>query len=139
MKKKILFLCTHNSARSQIAEGLTNHYFSDMWEAKSAGVEETYVKPWAIEAMNRDGVDISGHRSKSVDVFRGEQFDVVVTVCDDARESCPFFPGEKTVHHSFEDPSDVTGDDETRTQAFCNTRDEIKAWLDEFLPAEVTS
>lgn len=136
MKKKILFLCTHNSARSQLAEGLTNHYFGEMWEARSAGTEATKVKPWAIEAMKRDGIDISHHTSKTVNAFQNEIFDVVVTVCDSAKETCPFFPGKKVVHRSFADPSDVDGDDEVKTQAFCKTRDEIKAWLEQFLPEE---
>ncbi len=136
MKKTILFLCTHNSARSQLAEGLTNHYYGDLWHAESAGTEKTRVKPWAIEAMKRDGIDISNHTSKTVEEFRGKEFDVVVTVCDSARETCPFFPGKKVVHRSFEDPSNTEGDDEVKTEAFCKTRDEIKEWLDEFLPSQ---
>lgn len=134
MKKTILFICTHNSARSQLAEGLVNHYFSETWEAQSAGTEKTFVKPFAIKAMAEAGIDISHHTSKTVDVFKEQQFDVVVTVCDSARETCPFFPGNKVVHQSFVDPSNAQGSDAEKLAAFCRTRDEIKAWLDERLP-----
>ncbi|GAK56650.1 arsenate reductase [Candidatus Vecturithrix granuli] len=134
MKHTILFICTHNSARSQMAEGLVNHYFGDRWEAKSAGTEKTVVKPFAIQAMAEAGIDISHHTSKTIEAFKGQQFDVVVTVCDSAKESCPFFPGKKVVHQSFVDPSNVVGTDEEKLAAFCRTRDEIKAWLDKQLP-----
>jgi arsenate reductase len=134
MKKTILFICTHNSARSQLGEGLVNYYFGDQWEASSAGTEKTFVKPLAIEAMAEAGIDISHHSSKTIDAFKGQQFDVVVTVCDSARESCPFFPGKKVIHHSFVDPSNAEGTNEEKLEAFCRTRDEIKAWLDEQLP-----
>ena len=134
MKQTILVICTHNSARSQLAEGLVNHYFGDTWEASSAGTEKTIVKPFAIKAMAEAGIDISHHTSKTIEAFQGKEFDVVVTVCDRARETCPFFPGKKVVHHSFVDPSNVEGTDEEKLAAFCNTRDEIKNWLDENLP-----
>ncbi len=134
MKHTILFICTHNSARSQLAEGLVNHDFSDTWEAKSAGTEKTFVKPFAINAMADAGIDISHHTSKTLDTFTGQQFDVVVTVCDSAKEACPFFPGKKVIHHSFIDPSNAEGSDDDKRAAFCTTRDEIKAWLDEQLP-----
>ena len=134
MKHTILFICTHNSARSQLAEGLVNHSFSETWEAKSAGTEQTIVKPFAIKAMAEAGIDSSHHTSKTVDAFKGQQFDVVVTVCDSARETCPFFPGKKVIHHSFVDPSNAEGSDADKLAAFCTTRDEIKAWLDEQLP-----
>ena len=133
MKNTILFICTHNSARSQLAEGLVNHYFDNEWEAKSAGTVATSVKPFAIKAMVEAGIDISHHTSKTIDVFQGQEFDVVVTVCDSARETCPFFPGKQVIHHSFVDPSNVEGSDEEKLVAFCRTRDEIKAWLDENL------
>ena len=129
MRKKILFICTHNSARSQLAEGLVNHFFRDTWEAESAGTVATVVKPFAIKAMAEIGVDISHHTSKTIDVFQGQVFDVVVTVCDNAKETCPFFPGRKVIHHSFRDPSNVEGTDEEKLKAFCQTRDEIKEWL----------
>ncbi len=134
MKYTVLFICTHNSARSQLGEGLVNYYFGDQWEAKSAGTEATFVKPFAIKAMAKAGIDISRHTSKTIDAFEGQQFDVVVTVCDSARETCPFFPGKKVVHHSFVDPSNAEGTDAEKLAAFCTTRAEIKAWLDENLP-----
>ncbi len=129
MKNTILFICTHNSARSQLAEGLVNYYFKDTWEAKSAGTVATFVKPLAIKAMAELGIDISHHRSETIDTFRAQVFDVVVTVCDSAKETCPFFPGKKIIHQSFKDPSDAEGTEEEKLAAFCRTRDEIKAWL----------
>jgi arsenate reductase len=129
MKKNILFICTHNSARSQLAEGLVNHYFKDTWEANSAGTTATSVNPFAVQAMAEIGIDISQHASKTIDVFKNEEFDVVVTVCDSARETCPFFPGKQVVHKSFADPSSVEGSDEEKLAAFCRTRDELKGWL----------
>ena len=132
---KILFLCTHNSARSQMAQGLCNHLFGDGWEAFSAGTEKTFVRPSAREAMRRIGIDISHHESKTLDVYKDTMFDVVVTLCDAAREACPFHRGKKVLHHSFSDPSSSRGDEEAIVQVFCNTRDEIKGWLEEFLPS----
>ena len=134
MRKTILFICTHNSARSQLGAGLVNHYFGDIWEASSAGTEKNFAKPLAIKAMAEAGIDISHYTSKTIDVFKGQEFDVVVTVCDSARETCPFFPGKKVIHHSFVDPSNAEGTNEEKLAAFCRTRDEIKAWLDENLP-----
>jgi len=134
MKKKILFICTHNSARSQIAEGLTNHFFGDKWEGFSAGTEKTFVKPMAIKALKKIGIDISHHQSKLSTEFQGETFDMVVTVCDNAKETCPFFPGAKTrIHRSFIDPSDTKGSNEDVLEAFCRTREEIHKWLKDFL------
>ncbi|MEN8155022.1 MAG: arsenate reductase ArsC [Acidobacteriota bacterium] len=134
MKKKILFICTHNSARSQIAEGLTNHFFGDRWEAFSAGTEATFVKPPAIKVLKELGIDISHHRSKLITEFRGEQFDLVVTVCDSAKENCPYFPGaKKYIHYSFKDPSDTKGSEEDVLRSFRDSREKIKKWLDEFL------
>lgn len=134
MKNTILFICTHNSARSQLAEGLVNHYFGETWDAKSAGTEATFVKPFAIKAMAAAGIDISHQTSKTVAAFQGQTFDVVVTVCDSAKETCPFFPGKKVIHQSFIDPSNASGSDEDKLAAFCRTRDEIKSWLDATLP-----
>lgn len=134
MKHTILFICTYNSARSQLAEGLVNHYFGEQWEAKSAGTEKTVVKPLAIKAMAEAGIDISHHASKTIKTFKGRQFDVVVTVCDSAKETCPFFPGKKVIHQSFADPSNIEGTNEEKLAVFCRTRDEIKAWLDTTLP-----
>lgn len=129
-KKKVLFVCTHNSARSQLAEGLMNHFHGDHYEAYSAGTEATRVKPHALRAMKEAGIDISHHRSKTTEAFRGIAFDYVVTVCDGAKENCPFFPGAKAyIHMAFKDPSNREGGDEEKLKAFCDTRDEIKQWL----------
>lgn len=134
-RRTILFVCTHNSARSQLAEGLVNHYYSNNWQAFSAGTEQTRVKPLAIEAMAEDDIDITHHTSKTFEQFLDRDLDYVVTVCDSANESCPYFPGAaKRVHAGFEDPSDVTGSHEEQLQAFIETRNKIKKWLDETLP-----
>ena len=110
-KQKVLFICTHNSARSQMAEGLLNALYGDRYEAYSAGTQPTEVNPYAIKVMAEMGIDISKHRSKSVEEFRGKKFDYVVTVCDHAKETCPFFPGgEKYLHQGFKDPSDLRGE-----------------------------
>ena len=130
MKQKVLFICTHNSARSQMAEGLMNHLMGDRYEASSAGTKQTRVNPFAIEAMKQLGIDISHHRSKSVEVFRGAVFDLVVTVCDSARESCPFFPGKRVIHMSFEDPSKAGGSREEILKKFIEVRDEIRQWME---------
>lgn len=133
MKKKVLFICTHNSARSQMAEGLLRTLYGDRYEAYSAGTEETAVNPYAIEAMRVAGIDISGHRSKTVQESRGEIFDLVVTVCDSESESCPFFPGKKVIHKSFEDPSRAEGSDEQVLAVFERIRDEMRAWIEDTL------
>ena len=133
VKQTVLFICTHNSARSQMAEGLLNHFHGDRFRAYSAGTEATRVHPGAIRALADMGIDISGHTSKRIDTFKGETFDIVVTVCDNARESCPFFPGKRVVHKSFRDPSRGGGGEESVLQAFREVRDEIRAWIeDEF-------
>ncbi len=129
-KRNVLFVCTHNSARSQLAEGLMNHFHGDRYEAFSAGTEAILVKPLAIAAMKDIGVDISHHRSKTIDEFKGVTFDTVVTVCDHAKETCPFFPGASTyIHMAFTDPSNRNGSDDEKLDAFCQTRDEIQQWL----------
>lgn len=130
MKKSILFICTHNSARSQMAEGLINHYYSEYFQARSAGTVPTKVNPYAIAVMKELGIDISHHRSKPIEEFRGQVFDIVVTVCDDARERCPFFPGGMLLHKSFEDPSRTTGTDYELLDVFRRIRDEIKEWIE---------
>lgn len=132
-KLKVLFICTHNSARSQMAEGLANYYLGDKLEAYSAGTEATFVKPLAIKAMSELGIDISHHKSKTVYEFENETFDYVITVCDHAKETCPFFPGGKNyIHKGFKDPSDVQGSEEEKLEAFRRSRDEIKNWLFDF-------
>ncbi|MHA2251980.1 MAG: arsenate reductase ArsC [Candidatus Kariarchaeaceae archaeon] len=131
---KILFLCTHNSVRSQIAEGLVNYYIKNI-KAFSAGTQKTQVHPLAIEVMKEVGIDISHHKSKLVDDFIFEEFDYVVTVCDSAKESCPFFPNAKAlIHVGFEDPSRIM-DEKEQIQAFRTTRERIHKWISlNFLP-----
>ena len=121
-----MFLCTHNSARSQMAEGLLRHLAGDSFEAHSAGTEATHVRPLAIRAMEEVGVDISGQESKTLERYLEEPFDYVITVCDDANEACPFFPGAKNrLHWSFEDPSRAEGSEEERLAVFRSVRDRI--------------
>jgi arsenate reductase len=133
MKARVLILCTGNSARSQMAEGLLRHLGNaggDRFEVESAGTRPGRVRPEAIAVMRELGIDISGHRSKSVDEFAGQRFDYVLTVCDNARESCPIYPGHANrLHHSFDDPAAVEGDEEERLAAFRRVRDEIRAYL----------
>lgn len=134
MKKRVLFLCTHNSARSQMAEGLLRRMASDRFDVFSAGTEETRVHPLAIEAMREVGIDISGHTSKTLEAFPGEHFDYVITVCDQANESCPIFPGDtERIHWSFEDPSAAGGTDEERLRTFRTVRNAIQQRLRIFL------
>ncbi len=130
MKKRVLFICTHNSARSQIAEGLMNELYGEKYEAFSAGTEPSKVNPFAIEVMDEIGIDISKHRSKSLEEFITQDFDYVITVCDHANEVCPFFPGGKErLHKGFNDPAAVHGNDMDRLTAFRRTRDEILEWI----------
>ena len=130
-KKKILFICVHNSARSQMAEGLVEALYADRFEASSGGTEATWVHPAAIRAMAEIGIDISGHRSKSIDEFEGQRFDYVVMVCDDKQADCPFFPGGKEyIHHAFDDPAACTGTDEEVMACFRKSRDEIREWIE---------
>jgi arsenate reductase (thioredoxin) len=125
-RSRVLFLCTHNSARSQMAEGLLRHLAGDSFEAHSAGTEATHVRPLAIRAMEEVGVDISGQESKTLERYLEEPFDYVITVCDDANEACPFFPGAKNrLHWSFEDPSRAEGSEEERLAVFRSVRDRI--------------
>ena len=124
--KRILVLCTGNSARSQMGEGLFRHESHGGWEVESAGTKPGHVRPEAIAAMKEIGIDISGHRSKSVDEFAGQSFDYVVTVCDNARDICPVFPaGTERIHWSFEDPAAVEGTEEERLAEFRRIRDQI--------------
>jgi arsenate reductase len=132
MKRKVLFVCTHNSARSQMAEGLLRHMAGDEFEVYSAGTEATEVRPLAIEAMREIGIDISHHTSKTVDSLRDRSFDVVITVCDAANEACPLFPGGvQRLHWSFEDPSAATGSKTERLEVYRRVRDQIAAQLRE--------
>ncbi len=129
MKKKVLFICTHNSARSQMAEGFLTALYGDKYEAYSAGVTPTKINPYVIKAMAEVGIDISANRSKSIEEFRGANFSYVVTVCDNARETCPFFPGEKIIHKAFEDPSQFKGSEEKILKRVRQVRDQIKEWV----------
>jgi arsenate reductase len=133
-KTRVLFLCNHNSARSQMAEGLLRHLAGDRFEVLSAGTEATLVRPEARRAMAELGVDISGQESKTLERYLGEPFDYVVTVCDAANEACPVFPGAKRrLHWSFRDPSQATGDEEERLGVFREVRDEILVRIEEEL------
>ena len=134
MKKKVLVLCTHNSCRSQMAEGLINHYLGDNFQAYSAGTEATRVNPLAIRVLEELGIDISGHRSKILDEFAGENFDYVITLCGDANERCPlFFGGVRRVHIGFDDPSRLGGTPDKVLPEFRRVRDEIREKLSAYL------
>ena len=136
-RQRVLFLCTHNSARSQMAEGLLRLLAGDRFEVASAGTEATSVRPEAIEAMAELGVDISGQSSKTLERYLEEPFDHVVTVCDDANEVCPVFPGARSrLHWSFRDPSRAEGSQEERLQVFRTVRDEIQGRIREELIEE---
>jgi arsenate reductase (thioredoxin) len=131
MPMTVLFICVHNSARSQMAEGLVNALYADRFEAVSGGTEATRVHPAAIKAMAEIGIDISGHRSKSIDEFMDRKFDLVVTVCDNDQSDCPFFPGARdTIHHGFDDPAACAGTDEEVLACFRRSRDEIRRWIE---------
>jgi arsenate reductase len=124
--KRILVLCTGNSARSQMGEGLFRHEGGAEYEVESAGTKPSHVRPEAIAVMKEIGIDISAHRSKSVEEFSGQSFDYVVTVCDNARDNCPMFPaGTARIHWSFEDPAAVEGGEGERQAAFRGIRDQI--------------
>jgi arsenate reductase len=131
-RKTVLFLCTHNSARSQMAEGLLRDRYGDRYEVYSAGTESTEVRPLAIEVMQEAGIDLSGHTSTTIDDLGDRTYDVVVTVCDNAREACPHLPArERNLHQGFEDPSAATGTDEERRRVFRRVRDALADWIDE--------
>lgn len=133
-KTKVLILCTGNSARSQMAEGLLRHDAGARFEVASAGVAPSHVRPEAIAVMRELGIDISTHYSKSVDEFTAQEFDYVITVCDDANEQCPVFPGmTKRIHWSFEDPAAAQGDEPQRLTVFRIVRDEIRERLGKFV------
>jgi arsenate reductase len=136
-KQRVLILCTGNSARSQMAEGLWRHLGGDRYEVFSAGTHPSHVRPGAIAVMAELGIDLSGRRSKSVDEFAGQPFDLVVTVCDHARELCPVYPEiTRRLHWSFPDPAAVEGSEDRRLAAFRNIRDQIAGQLRAFLASE---
>jgi len=130
-KKTVLFLCTHNAARSQMAEGLLRRLYGDRYDVYSAGVQPTQVDSDAIAVMKEIGIDISRHRSKSIDEFQDAAFDYIVTVCDHAKQTCPFFPGKILIHRSFNGP--------TSHQEFQKIRDEMKQWITDIFAEEETN
>ena len=133
MKKRVLFLCTANSCRSQIAEGIVNHFMSDWLEAFSAGTKASFVNLTAIEVMKEIGIDISKYRSKNLSEFDGQTFDYVITLCGDANETSPLYiGGTKKTHIGFDDPAKATGSKEEIMREFRRVRDEIKMKLDEY-------
>ena len=132
-KKRVLVLCTGNSARSQMAEGLLRHDAGQHFDVESAGTKPGFVRPEAIAAMRELGIDISGHRSKHVNQFEGQRFNYVITVCDNAKEACPVFFGAVTrLHHSLDDPAAITGAEEERLAVYRRVRDQLRSYLVEF-------
>lgn len=133
-RQSVLVLCTGNSARSQMAEGLLRSMAGDQFDVESAGVAPTAVRPEAIDALREIGIDITSHRSKSVDEFINKDFDYIITVCDNAKESCPVFPGSATrIHWSFDDPAAAGGTYDQRLEVFRTVRDQIRQQLVEFV------
>jgi len=134
-RTRVLILCTGNSARSQMAEGILRHDSSNFFDVESAGVEPSRVRPEAIQAMSEIGIDISGQRSKSHDEFDGQKFDYLITVCDNANERCPVFAGgSRRIHHNFQDPPPPgVGDEASRLKIFRRVRDEIREWMADFI------
>jgi arsenate reductase (thioredoxin) len=133
VKKRVLILCTGNSARSQMAEGLLRRDAGDRFEVESAGTKPSQVRPEAVAVMRELGIDISGHRSKHVDEFAGRAFDYILTVCDNAKERCPIFPSSAaTIHHNFEDPAAFHGTEQQRLAIFRRVRDQIRQYLQAF-------
>ena len=138
MRQKVLFICTHNSARSLMCESLLRQLAGDRFETYSAGTNVSTVNPYVIEVLDKEGIDTSSLYSKSINKFRSNKFDLVVTVCDHAKETCPFFPGaKKYVHKSFKDPSKFTGTDEEILDAVRQVKQTIKEWIQEFFIEEV--
>jgi len=137
MKKRFLFLCTANSCRSQMAEGIVNHFFGDKIEAFSAGTEASFVNPTAIEVMHEIDIDISKHRSKNLSELDGQSFDYVITLCGSANETCPLYiGGAKKMHIGFDDPAKTKGTKEEILREFRRVREEIKEKLTAFFQAE---
>ena len=133
-KRTILFMCTHNSSRSQMAEGLVNQFHRNRWEASSAGTSATKVHPYAIKVMKEIGIDISKQISKDANKMFGKHFDIVATLCSEAEDECPFFiEGDEYVHKSFVDPTEFKGTEEQQLKVFRKTRDDLTAWIDEML------
>ncbi|MEX1073058.1 MAG: arsenate reductase ArsC [Chloroflexota bacterium] len=135
-KRRVLFVCTHNSARSQMAEAMLRAWGGDIFEAFSAGTEATGIRPETVQVMDEIGVDITGQRSKTIDEFRGQTFEWFITVCDEAQKNCPVLPGVTDVGHwSIEDPSAVEGTPDERLEVFRRVRDQIRNRLRLFILA----
>lgn len=135
-RQRVLFVCTHNSARSQMAEGMLRTWGGDRFDAFSAGTEATLVRPEAIAVMSEIGIDISGHQSKTIEPLLGEEFSWLITVCDQAREACPTLPGvEQQTHWSIDDPAAVEGSPEERIGAFRRARDVLRDRVHMFILA----
>jgi arsenate reductase (thioredoxin) len=129
-KKSVLFVCTHNSARSQMAQGLMNAFYGDMYDAYSAGTYPSAVNPYAIKVMAEMDIDISKQRAKGLTEYSGVKFDYIVTVCDKAKEECAYFPGaKKYLHSSFDNPSEFSGSEKQILAGFRRVRDEIREWI----------
>lgn len=140
MTKKILVLCTGNSCRSQIAEGYLRHFAGNKAQIYSAGVETHGVNPKAIATMKEDGIDISNHTSNNIDEYRNIDFDFVITVCDNAKERCPFFPTKaQKFHYNFPDPAKATGTDEEIKHEFRTVRNLIKQYTEKFIAKNITA
>lgn len=138
MKKNILVLCTGNSCRSQIAEGYLRHFAGEKANVFSAGIETHGVNPKAVATMKEDGIDISNHTSNHIDEYRNIDFDFVITVCDNAKERCPFFPSEaQKLHHNFPDPAKAAGTPEEVTDQFRQVREQIKAYCKTFVERQL--
>jgi arsenate reductase len=136
VKQRVLFICTHNSARSQMAEAMLRTWAGDAYEVFSAGTEATKVRPQAIAVMDEIGIDISGQQSKTLDRYLNEPFNWVITVCDTARQNCPVFPGvEQTAHWGVDDPTEATGTDADRLDAFRRARDDLRNRIRLFIAA----
>ncbi len=134
MKKKVLFLCTGNSCRSQMAEGLLRHKAKDSFEVASAGTNPHPVNPLAVKIMEEIGVDISGHNSKSVNKFLNQEFDYIITVCNQANETCPIFPGRtKSIHWDLKDPAQAEGSEEEKLKTFRQIRKELMSRIEDFI------
>jgi arsenate reductase len=130
LKQKVIFICEHNSARSQMAEGLLKKLYGQYYDVYSAGTNPNNVNPYAIKVMADRGIDISKNRSKSINKYKGQEFDYVVTVCEDKLGVCPFFPGGKTyLHKTFQDPTSINGDGTKKIKFFTQIRNEIEEWI----------
>jgi arsenate reductase len=138
MKKKILVLCTGNSCRSQMAEGYLRYFAGDKAEVYSAGIETHGLNPKAVAIMKEDNLDISSHTSNHINEYRSLDFDFVITVCDHARENCPYFPVKaETAHYNFQDPAKAEGSEEEIVSAFRKAREEIKKYCEHFIREKI--